>query len=141
MARKTQEADDINEFGDLDDVAVKVVVKTIGGGGKVFPAKLVEVLKTKFDNDGSFALPKEWLEDKLGYDTSKPMKGRPNAIKRKLNTQHGDVVGDLHMWHVGNSDNNYYTISIFEVTEEVENKWKHPVRKTKELESVPSGDE
>ena len=134
MARKTQEADEPEDivFDDLDDVAIKVDVKTVGGGGKVFSVKLAEVLKAKFENDGSFAVPKDWLESKTGYDVNKPMKGRPNAYKRKLNRQHGDLAGEGHIWHVGNSDDKYYTIAIFEATPAEVDKWQKPKPKKEE---------
>jgi len=145
MARKVKEAGELEEnFDDLDDISETVVSRGFGGGARRdFPEKLAEVLKEKYDRDCTanecLAIPKEWLEGKLGFDTSKPMKGRPNAIKRKLNTQHGDMVGDLHIWHVGNKNDNFYTISVLEVNLDAESKWKHPVRKKKESE--PSGDE
>jgi len=133
MAKKTQEAGELEEtFDDLDDVSVKVTITRVGGGGKVFPVKLAEVLKDKFDRDGSFAVPKDWLESKTGYNTDKPMKGRPNAYKRKLNRQHSDLAGEGHIWHVGNSDDIYYTIAILEATPAEVEKWQKPKPKKSE---------
>lgn len=135
MAKKTQ-----NENVDLDyelnEVAIKADVKTVGGGGKILPVELVNALKTKFDNDGSFAVPKVWLEEKIGFDTEKPMKGRPNAIKKKLNRQFGDIIDDDKIWHIGNSGNTHYLISILAVTSDEVDKWKKPKPKKEEEPEV-----
>ena len=141
MAKKTQEAGELEEdFSDLDDIATIATGRFGGGGGgkKVFPVKLAEVIKQKYDRDcgtnESLLIPKEWLESKTGYDPEKPMKGRPNAFKRKLNRQHGDLAGEGHIWHVGNSDNKYYTISILEATPAEVDKWQKPKPKKEEVE-------
>ena len=126
MARKKEKAEEEEEeeeeeYADLEDVAEKVTIST---GGKSFPLKLAEVLKAKVDRDGSFSVPKEWLEKKLGYDSSSPMKGRPNGFKRKLNKQHRDLLGDSEIWHVGNKDGKLYTIAIIEATPDEIKKWQ-----------------
>jgi len=134
MAKKIQ-----NESVDLDyelnEVAIKADVTKVGGGGKIIPTELVTALKTKFDNDGSFAVPKQWLEEKIGFDTNKPMKGRPNAIKKKLNRQYGDVIDDDKIWHVGNSGNTHYLISVLAVKPDEVDKWKKPKTKSMKPET------
>lgn len=137
MAKKEKNIDIGDIESELEDVAIKAVARIGGGGGaKVLPPELAKALKQKFDNDGTFAVPKVWLEDKLGYDTDKPMKGRPNAVKKKLNRQHADLVGVGKVWHVGNSKDTHYLISVLDADEDEENKWKKP--KTKKSEA---GDE
>ncbi len=128
MAKKTQEvdADETTIADELNDIAIKAEVRKVGGGGKIIPTALANALKTKIDSDGAFAVPKQWLEEKIGLDVSKPMKGRPNAIKKKLNKQYADLAGDGYIWHVGNSGNTHYLISILEASSEEEDKWKKP---------------
>ncbi len=106
-----------------------------GGGGKILPTELANVLKQKFDNDGTFAVPKDWLEGKIGYNTDGEMKGRPNAIKRKLNRQHAGIVGEGKIWHVGNSGGKFYLISVLDANTEEEDKWKKPKSRKKEEEA------
>lgn len=137
MAKKEKKAGELEEnFDDLDDITEVGIARGFGGGTRTeFPEKLAKVIKEKYDRDCGAGeclfIPKEWLEEKTGYDTSGEMKGRPNAFKRKLNTQHGDIVGDGYIWHVGNRAGKFYTISVLVANSVVENKWKHPVRKTK----------
>jgi len=117
----------------LDEIAVKTEVRKGGaGGGRIIPLELAHALRTKFDGDGAFAVPKDWLETKMGLDVDKPMKGRPNAIKKKLNRQHGDIAGEGYIWHVGNSGNTHYAIGVLEATSEEETKWKKPKPKEEE---------
>ena len=133
MAKKTE-----IETGDLDyelnEVAIKADVTTVGSGCKIVPVELVNALKTKYDNDGSFAVPKDWLEGKIGLDVEKPMKGRPNAIKKKLNRQYGDIIDDDKIWHIGNSGNTHYLISILTAKPDEVNKWRNPAKPKKEEE-------
>jgi len=129
MAKKIHEPDagaDIENLeNELDDVSIKAEVRKVGGGGKIVPIPLAKALLQKFEKDGAFAVPKEWLEKKIGLDTNKAMKGRPNAIKIKLNKQHGDLAGDGKIWHVGDSGGNYYLLSILDANATEEDKWKH----------------
>ena len=133
MAKKNVDADELlgDLLGELDSIAVKSEIKKLGGGGggKIFPVDLANALYRKFENDGAFTVPKEWIEGKVGYDSMKPMKGRPNALKKKLNRQHADVVGDGYIWHVGNSNNNAYLIGVVKAAnQEEEDKWKKPAK-------------
>ena len=144
MAKKEKETEDVgNEEKEketqfdleaqLNDIAIKTEVRKGGaGGGRIISLELVNALKTKYDGDGAFAVPKDWLEEKMGLDTEKPMKGRPNAIKKKLNRQHGEIVGDGYIWHVGNSGDTFYAIGVLEATSEEETKWKKPKPKAEE---------
>lgn len=127
MAKKIrdQQEADVDIENELDQVSIKAEVRKVGGGGKIVPTALAKALYQKFDNDGAFAVPKEWLETKIGLDTNKAMKGRPNAIKIKLNKQHGDLIGEGRIWHVGDSGGNYYLISVLAANETEEDKWKN----------------
>jgi hypothetical protein len=140
MAKKNVDAG-ADLMGELDSLAVKMEIKKLGagGGGKIFPVDLASAFKRKFDNDGAFAVPKSWIEEKVGYDVEKPMKGRPNALKKKLNRQHPDLAGIGFIWHVGNSENKAYLIGIVKADETEEKKWKEPAKK-KETESEPEED-
>ena len=142
MARKKEVDADDDLMGELDRLAVKSEIKKLGagGGGKVFPEDLAKALYRKFENDGAFAVPKAWIEEKVGYDVDKPMKGRPNALKKKLNRQHADIVGDGYIWHVGNSNDNAYLVGVVKVaSQDEENKWKKPAKKETD-ESEPEGE-
>lgn len=136
MAKGKKENIDMGDLeSELDDVAIEAVVRAGGGGGKkVIPIEFANALKTKFDKDGTFAVPKEWLENKLGYDVDKPMKGRPNAVKRSLNRQHADIVGIGKIWHVGNNKDTHYLISVLDADQDEEDKWKKPKPKKEEEE-------
>jgi len=142
MAKKTgTESDNAGEEKEsqfdletqLNDIAIKTEVRKGGaGGGRIISLDLANALKTKYDSDGAFAVPKVWLETKVGMDTEKPMKGRPNAIKKKLNRQHADIIGDGNIWHVGNSGDKFYAIGILEADSDEELKWKNPAEWKKE---------
>lgn len=148
MAKKTEQdaenAKDVDEEvkesqfdieTQLNEIAIKTEVRKGGaGGGRIISLELANALKTKYDGDGAFAVPKQWLEEKMGLDIEKPMKGRPNAIKKKLNRQHGDIVGKGYIWHVGNSGEKFYAIGLLEATSEEEAKWKKPQPKKAEEE-------
>lgn len=136
MAKKDVDAGTTDLMGELDRLAVKSEIKKLGagGGGKIFPVDLANALYRKFEADGAFAVPKSWIEEKVGYDVDKPMKGRPNALKKKLNRQHADIVGDGFIWHCGNSNNNAYLIGVVKsANQDEEDKWKKPP-KSKESE-------
>jgi hypothetical protein len=131
MAHKKDVDAGADLMGELDRLAVKSEIKKLGagGGGKIFPVDLANAFKRKFDNDGAFAVPKDWIEEKVGYDVDKPMKGRPNALKKKLNRQHADIAGAGFIWHVGNSNNNAYLVGIVKADQTEEKKWKEPAKK------------
>ncbi|GAH51403.1 unnamed protein product, partial [marine sediment metagenome] len=128
---KFDDTDDTGEFDDLDDVVEKGSIGQLGGIRKIFPRNLAEVLKAKFDEECTnpnecLVIPKDWLEEKLGMDTNKSIRGRSYQLKHKLNKQHGDLAGDGKIWHCGNIKNESYTIAIVEATIEVETALKHP---------------
>lgn len=139
MAKKTENDAGADLMGELDSLAVKMEIKKLGagGGGKIFPIDLANAFKRKFEADGAFAVPKSWIEEKVGYDVDKPMKGRPNALKKKLNRQHADLAGAGFIWHVGNSENNAYLIGIVKADQDEEDKWKKPAKKKEEEEFEP----
>jgi len=67
-------------------------------------------------------------------DTSRPIKGRPNNIKKKLNRNFGDLIASDEIWHVGkrSATDKYpeggYSISIRKTSEKEAQSWKRGER-------------
>lgn len=111
----------------LEEVAkVDTGVTRVRGGGIEIPEAFVKALKKKIEDVGGRAitLPKVWLEEQLGMKTNMPIKGRPNAIKKKLNIQWGQLLDEDKIWHVGRRGFETYVISIISVPDAA--SWKTP---------------
>jgi len=62
-------------------------------------------------------------------DTAKPIKGRPNSIKRKLNMNFGSLLNEDEIWHVGKRSASAtrpegYSIGIIKTSEKAAQSWK-----------------
>ena len=120
------------DFGKLlEQVAVRDTGISRARGGYKIPAELVEaILKKIKDVGGAIFIPKTWLEEQIGMDTSRPIKGRPNNIKKKLNRNFGDLIASDEIWHVGkrSATDKYpeggYAISIRKTSEKEAQAWK-----------------
>jgi len=125
------EKDKKTDFGKLlEQVAVRDTGISRARGGYSIPAELVEAMLKKIrEIKGAIFLPKEWLEEQLGLDIAKPIKGRPNSIKRKLNVNYGSLLDENEIWHVGKRSASAnrpegYSIGILKTSKEDAASWK-----------------
>jgi len=109
------------DFGKLlEQVAVRDTGISRARGGYKIPAELVEAILKKIKDVGGA----------IFMDTSRPIKGRPNNIKKKLNRNFGDLIASDEIWHVGKRSptDKYpeggYAISIRKTSEKEAQAWK-----------------
>ena len=90
--------------------AVDIPARTITQ--KPFPREVAEAIYEEIDTRDGFAVPIKTINEALGLSSEND---RVSMIKKKLNSQHSDLLEDGYEWYVGTAEKG--TLYKFEVRE------------------------